>query len=111
MKYFMALYQMPVAGLEGWMEKPEAERKEAEDQMKGEWDAWLGEHANAVQNTVALGKTKSVSAAGVADTKNGFMLSSYVAAESLEAAAELFKDHPHLKLPGATVEILETRPL
>lgn len=111
MKYFMALYQMPVEGLADWMKKPESERKEAEEKMKAEWDAWLGAHASAVQNTVALGKTKSVSAAGVADTKNGFMLSSYVAAESLEAAAELFKDHPHLQIPGATVEILETRPM
>lgn len=111
MKYFTALYQMPVAGLEGWMEKPESERKEAEEKMKAEWNEWMGEHANAVQNTIALGKTKSVSASGVEDTKNGLMLSSYVAAESLEAAADLFKDHPHLQIPGATIEIMETRPM
>ncbi len=111
MKYFTALYAMPVAGLEMWMGKPEAERKAEEDKFKAEWDTWLAAHKDSVLNTIALGKTKSVSASGVEDTKNGFMLSSYVQAESLEAAAEIFKDHPHLKLPEATIEIMETREL
>ena len=75
------------------------------------WDTWLAGHKDSVLNTIALGKTKSVKASGIEDTKNGFMLSSYVQAESLEAAAEIFKDHPHLKLPEATIEIMETREL
>lgn len=111
MKYFCVLYMAPVAALEEWMKKPEKERKEAETSMKKEWDEWLMNHAAAVKNTIGLGKTKRVSAEGVSDTKNGIMLSSYVEAESPEAAAELFKNHPHLKIPGATIEIMETMPL
>jgi hypothetical protein len=111
MKYFTALYQMPVEGLEGWMSKPEDERKDAETKMKGEWDAWLAEHKDSVLNTIALGKTKRVSASGVQDAKNGMMLSSYVQAESLDAAAEVFASHPHLQLPGATIEVMETNQL
>jgi hypothetical protein len=111
MKYFSVLYMMPVEELQAWLAKPESERKEAEEQVKGEWDAWVAAHADAIKNTVALGATKRVSAGGVEDTNNGMMLSSYVEAESPEAAAELFKDHPHLKLPGATIEIMETRPM
>jgi len=109
MKYFTVLYKMPVAGLEEWMKKPESERKDAESSLKGEWDAWVASHTKEVQNTIALGATKEVSPQGIRDIKNGLMLSSYVAAESAEAAAELFKNHPHLKIPGATIEVMEAR--
>lgn len=101
----------PAAEIAKWMEKPEAERKGEEEKMKGEWDAWLAGHQDQVLNTIACGKTKKVTASGVADTKNDIMLSSYVAAESLEAAAELFKDHPHLAIPGATIEVMAVRPM
>lgn len=111
MKNFTVLYMMPVEGLESWKSKSEDERKEAETKMKGEWDAWLEANKSAVLNTIALGKTKHISAAGVEDAKNGMMLSSYVQAESLDAAAEIFAKHPHLQLPGATIEIMETSPL
>ncbi len=109
MNYFTALYQMPVEGLAEWMGKPESERKSAEQEMKGQWDAWLALHQDAVLNTIALGQTKEVTQSGVTDTKNGLILSSYVQAESLEAAAELFRDHPHLTIPGASIEVIATR--
>jgi hypothetical protein len=111
MKYFTALYMMPVEGLEGWMNKPKEERKEAETKMKADWDAWLAEHSDAVKNTIGLGKTKRITASGVEDAKNGLMLSSYVEAESLEAAGKLFKNHPHLGIPGATIEVMEVNQL
>ena len=102
---------MPVEGLEAWMSKPEGERKEAETKMKGEWDAWLVAHKDAILNTIGLGKTKRITATGSQDAKNGMMLSSYLQAESLDAAAEIFASHPHLQLPGATIEIMEANPL
>lgn len=111
MSYYTVLYSMPVEGLEEWMQKPEDERKEAESKMKGEWDAWLAAHRDAVKNTIGLGKTKRVTAEGAADSKNGLMLSSYVEAESLSAASEIFKDHPHLQISGAVIEIMEARQL
>ena len=111
MNYFTALYIAPVDTLDEWNKKREAERKDAEATMRKDWDAWLAVHKDAVLNTIALGSTKRVSAGGVEDTKNGMMLSSYVAAESLGAAAALFKDHPHLGIPGATIEIMEARQL
>jgi hypothetical protein len=109
MNYYTAIYQMPLEGLQGWMAKPESERKDAEGKMKGEWDAWLAEHKDAVLNTIGLGQTKEVSKDGIKDTKNGMMLSSYVQAESLEAAAAIFKEHPHLQIPGAFIEVMATR--
>ena len=109
MKNFTVIYMAPVSVIEEWMKKPEAERSEATTKMKADWDAWLLTHKNSVLNTIALGKTKRVSSSGIEDVKNDMMLSSYVQGESEEAVAELFKDHPHLAIPGATIEIMEAR--
>lgn len=109
MKHFTVLYIAPVNVLDEWMSKPESERKDADTQMQTQWASWLSEYKDAVLNTISLGKTKRVSSSGVEDTRNGLMLSSYVAAESAEAAAEMFKNHPHLGIPGATIEIMEAR--
>lgn len=101
----------PVMAIAEWMKKPEEERKTEEAKMKGEWDAWMAAHKDVVLNTIALGKTKRVSASGVEDVKNDMMISSYVQGETAEAVAEVFKNHPHLGIPGATIEIMETRPM
>lgn len=111
MKNFTVIYSMPTEAIDEWMKTPEAERKAQEAKFKGEWDAWMSAHKDTVLNTIALGKNKRVSAGGVADARNSMMLSSYIQAESAEAAAELFKDHPHLSMPGATIDIMEARPM
>jgi hypothetical protein len=109
MKNFTVIFMAPALGMEEWMKKPEEERKEEETKMKTEWDAWMAKHSESVLNTIALGKTKRVSASGTEDVKNDMMLSSYVQGESAEAVAEMFKDHPHFGIPGATIEIMEAR--
>ena len=49
-----------------------------------------------------------VDAKGASDTKNGIGGYSIVQAENAEAATKLFgKDHPHLQIPGAWVEVIE----
>ena len=109
MKNFTVIYMAPAATLEAWMKQPEAERKEGEAKLKGEWDAWVDAHKDSILNTIALGKTKRVSSTGIEDVKNDMMMSSYVQGESTEAVAELFKGHPHFTIPGATIEIMEAR--
>lgn len=110
MKYFSAFYLMPVATLDEWMKKPAEERSGAEGEFKQKWDAWLEGHKDVVLKTIAMGKTKVVTKdGGVKDTRNEMMMSSYVQAESLEAAADIFKDHPHLEMPGGRIEVVETR--
>jgi hypothetical protein len=64
-----------------------------------------------VLNTISLGKNVRVSGAGADSAPNGMMLSSYVQAESAEAAAELFKGHPHLRIPGASIDVMEAKQL
>lgn len=109
MKNFTVIFMAPAAAMAEWMQKPEEERKEEETKMKTEWDAWMAAHAGSVLNTIALGKTKRVTAEGAEDVKNDMMLSSYVQGESLEGVAEMFKGHPHFGIPGATIEIMEAR--
>ncbi len=101
----------PVSVIEEWMKTPEAERKEAEGKMKADWDTWMADHSSLILNTIALGKTKRVSASGIEDVRNDMMISSYVQGESADVVAEAFKNHPHFTIPGATIEIMETRPM
>ncbi|HWB34181.1 MAG TPA: hypothetical protein VG753_02605 [Candidatus Paceibacterota bacterium] len=109
MKNFTVIYMAPVATIEEWMKRPEAERKDEDAKMMADWNAWMAAHKDMILNTIALGKTKRVSASGIQDVKNDMMMSSYVQGESAEAVAEIFKDHPHFGIPGATIEIMEAR--
>lgn len=106
MKKFLVLYLAPAAVLEEWMKKPVEERKEEEEKMKAQWDAWMKDHAGSMKETAGAGKTKRVSKVGVADTKNDIMLFSIVEAESHEAAAKMFESHPHFGIPGSSIEIM-----
>jgi hypothetical protein len=64
-----------------------------------------------IMSTDAGGKTKRVTSNGVADTRNDIILYSVVEAESHEAAARAFENHPHLQIPQSSVEIMEIRPM
>ena len=101
----------PVSALEGWAKTDPETKKAEEKKMQNDWNAWMGKNRSAVKTTEGLGKNKSITSAGIADAKNGMMLYSIVEAESHEAAAELFKDHPHLGIPNASIEIMEASPL
>jgi hypothetical protein len=110
MKKFLAIYMADGAEFERMMRSstPEQQRKGMEAWMK-----WMNENkASIVEGGAPLGKTKRADARGVSDTKNNMGGYSIVQAEAHEAAAKLFgKDHPHLHVPGAWVEILEIMPL
>jgi hypothetical protein len=106
MKKFLVLYLAPVSVIEEWMKKSPEERKGEEATMKAEWDAWMKEHSASVKETAGAGKTKRVTKEGTSDTKNDIMLFSLVEAESLEAVATMFENHPHLGIPHASIEIM-----
>ena len=77
------------------------------------WGDWMGKHqAVIVASGGPLGKTKRVSAKGVADIKNEMTGYVVVKAESHDAAAALFLNHPHFTIfPGVGVEIVEQLPI
>jgi hypothetical protein len=111
MKKFLALYLVPVSVIDEWAKTDPEKRKVAEEKMQGEWGTWMGAHSRMIISTDAGGKTKQVTATGVSDTRNDIMLYSIVEAESHEAAAKLFENHPHLQIPQSSIEIMEIRPM
>jgi hypothetical protein len=58
-----------------------------------------------------LGNSAKLAAGKAADIKTDVGGFSILQAESREAVAALLKDHPHFKMPGATVEVHEYLPL
>lgn len=107
MQKFFAVYVAPVATMEEWMKTDPETRKTEEAKMKADWDVWMESHKEmATSETAALGKTKRVTKDGIADTKNDLMLYTIVEAESHEAAAAIFKDHPHFGIPGASIDVM-----
>ncbi|KND47100.1 MAG: Glutamine synthetase [Parcubacteria bacterium C7867-004] len=106
MKFFVT-YQMPHTGLDEWMKLPEEERKAQENQMKSDWDAWMAAHKDVVTDTAGVGKPKRILGDTVEDARNDLMMYSFVEAESLEAAAEIFKGHPHFGIPGGSIEVMK----
>lgn len=74
--------------------------------MMEAWGKWMSEHADMIISTEAGGKTKRVTASGVSDTKNDIILCSFAEAESHEAAAKAFEDHPHLQIPRSSIEVM-----
>ena len=86
----------------------------AEDRKKSmdEWGEWMKKHmADFADLGAPVGKTTHVASSGVTDTKNDIGGYSIVQAGSKEAAAKLFADNPHLKMPGAIVEMMEIVPM
>lgn len=105
MKFFVT-YQMPHTAMDQWMQLPEAERKAQDQQMQSEWNTWMGKHASALTESAGVGKPKKLTAGKVEDARNDIMMYSFVEAESMDAAVEMFKDHPHYGIPGAWIEIM-----
>ncbi len=59
-----------------------------------------------------LGKTKGVDLEGVQEVQNELCAYVIVQAESHQAAAEMFLQHPHFSIfPGDSVEIMECLPI
>jgi hypothetical protein len=115
MKTFLAIYIGTAAARErsGWDALDEASRKERETAGINAWMDWGRAHAGAIVDQGApLGKTKRTARDGVSDIKNAMAGYVIVRAESHEAAAKMFENHPHFTtFPGDSVEIMECLPL
>lgn len=96
-----------------WDALPAAERRAKEQEGIAAWGGWAQKHqASIVVMGGPLGKTKKVSSSGVADISNLLSGFTIVQAESHEAAAKLFENHPHFSIfPGDGVEIMPVMPI
>lgn len=115
MKRFMAVYTGTPNAIESYGRrfKTEDERKANDRKGMDAWKAWADKHAAAtVDGGGPLGKTKRVTKDGIADVRNNLAAYTVVEAESQEAAAKMFLDHPHFTIfPGDGVEIMEILPI
>jgi hypothetical protein len=96
-----------------WDQLDEKARKDLQAKGMAAWMEWGAKNAGAIVDPGGpLGKTKRASKQGIADFKNGLTGYVIVQAESHEAAAKLFENHPHFTIfPGDSVEIMECLPL
>jgi hypothetical protein len=110
MKRFLVLYRSPVSASEQLANA-------TPEQMQAGMQAWMSWAERAGDAVVDLGsplgggtRIAGGSVSGDDTDATGF---SIVQAESAEDAAELFRDHPHLGMPGggSSIEIFELLPL
>ena len=101
------------AKMAAWIALPETERKAKEKAGIAAWKAWVEKHhSSLVEMGGPLGKTKRVAQGGITDISNELTAFTVVRAESHEAAARMFENHPHFAIfPGEAVEIMPVLPI
>lgn len=115
MKKYLAIYMGSTSGeaMKKWNALSAEEKQNRQAEGMTSWMHWGQKNAQAIRdNGGPLGKTKRVDTGGVSDVKN--LLTGYVIveAESHQAAAEMFLNHPHFSVfPGDSVEIMECPPI
>jgi hypothetical protein len=101
------------AKMSAWNALPEEQRRAKEREGIGAWKAWVEKHQEAIVGMGGpLGKTKKVTQRGIEDISNELAAFTVVRAQSHEAAAKLFENHPHFAIfPGEAVEIMPVLPI
>ena len=115
MKRFMAVFTGSPNAFEAYAKRfPTEEARKANDRkgMDG-WKQWVERHSKSiVEMGGPLGRTKRVTKDGIADVRNNLGAYTVVQADSQEAAAKMFLEHPHFTIfPGDGVEIMEVLPI
>jgi len=113
MKTFLAIYTGTAAAMAKWSAMPEHELKQRQIEGVKAWHAWVEKNkASIVEIGAPLGRTKSIASGGVTDIRNNMTAFTVVQADSHEAAAKLFENHPHFTVfPGEAVEVMECLPI
>jgi hypothetical protein len=96
-----------------WNALPEAERRAKEREGIAAWKAWVEKYQGAlVAMGGPLGKTKKITPRGIEDVSNEMGAFTVVRADSHDAAAKLFENHPHFTFfPGESVEVMPVLPI
>jgi hypothetical protein len=99
--------------MEVWNALPEAERQKKMQEGMAAWKSWVEKHQAAIVAMGGpLGKTKKVSENGIEDVSNALGAFTVVTAESHQAAAQLFENHPHFTcFPGESIEVMPVLPI
>lgn len=113
MKRYLAVYTGSAAAMAKWNSMPEDQLRDRQVAGIKAWHDWVERNKGAILELGApLGYTKRASVAGVSDTRNNMSAFTIVQAESHEAAAKLFENHPHFTIfPGDGVDVMECMPI
>lgn len=113
MKTYLAVYNGAADSMEKWHGLSEAEQAKRQQAGIAAWYAWIDDHKDVIVDVGApLGTTKRIAESGISDIKNNLTGYTLVKAESHEAAAKLFENHPHFTIfPGDGVEVMECMPI
>ena len=113
MKRYLAVFTGTPSAMARWEALSESERQQRQTQGVAAWKKWAQDNAAAiVEMGGPLSRTKLVSVGGITDIRNNLAAFTIVQAESQEAAARLFLNHPHFTIfPGEGVEVMEVLPI
>jgi hypothetical protein len=113
MKRFLAVFTGSPTAMASWDALPESERQKLQVTGIAAWKKWATDNGASILETGGpLSRTKLVSEAGISDIRNNLAAFTVVQAETQEAAAQLFLNHPHFTIfPGEGVEVMEVLPV
>ena len=113
MKMYLCVFTGAPSEMAAWQALAESERLRKQAQGMAAWKKWAEDNASSiVEMGGPLSKTKRVSKAGISDIRNNLAAFVIVKAESQEAAARVFIQHPHFTIfPGDGVEVMEVLPI
>ena len=108
MPRFVAVYTMKPEDVVAFRARPKSEQEAIDRAGLKAWKEWCKRNAAAiVAADVMVGKTRRVTKSGIADAQNqiaGFVV---VEAADIDAAAGLFRDHPHINVfPGDGIDVM-----
>ena len=108
MPRFLAVYTKKPEELAQFRSLPKAEQNAIDAVGLKQWADWEERNAASFPDRGGMvGKTTRVTKAGIAEAVNPFCGYIVVEAETIEAAARLFENHPHFSVfPGDGVDIM-----
>lgn len=108
MPRFLAVYTMQPEDLARFRALPKEQQDAIDAEGLPKWEQWQAGHAAAFADGGGMvGKTLRVTREGIATATNSICGYVVVEAETIEAAARLFENHPHFMVfPGDAVDIM-----
>lgn len=108
MPRFLAIYTMKQEDLAAFRNLTKAEQDAIDATGVEQWKAWEDRNAGSIlERGGMVGKTTRITRNGIAPAANPVCGYLVVEAETAEAAAGLFADHPHITVfPGDGVDIM-----
>jgi hypothetical protein len=104
MKQFVVLY---LAAQSAQAQMAESTPEAADEGMKA-WTEWAGRVGDGILDMgKPLGAGREVTATGTSDTTTGVAGYAILQAEDLAGAESLLEGHPHLMMPGASIQVYE----